>query len=502
MAIMRASLWSFALISLLGADCDTVSDEKVKGSDRWVSANSKPAPIACAHDDELSVFDNEIILKIDSIIAGASQCREVSEHGEKSSNQELGYCAVEEVVFETKQGHEWSKGQRILIIDHGMKSLSLTRYKKRVLDFVDFDDKGELVTDTKPLKIHQGRRLIFSQVLGEEHPYIPARKLHDLDRFKSIWTLFPEASRLAEHGNPIFEILAEHNPKAEFVVAQLPDLLSSPFEQYFCSPSEKSLSEIASLYSRTSDALLSLIKKHDVTFIQYAEDATFEAFKNQFSAKCRKIEADDKEKWIRKVQRKHFANFVKPLTSLKDVILVQAGASSPSYTLQANDRNYLMDCAALPNRLRVGALNMVAPELPVDGANRFDLLARSQFNAQGCVDLYINSGVNSGCSKSEWKKSWLAAPHAVKYSEDGILEQAQMGLTPSWASPVALSYLIYLKSRLPPQTTTEQLLAHANNFGKGKVKDPAFFAQFEKCRVKNDPSAAPPRNVSQWDRGL
>lgn len=452
---VRAAFVILALVSILGADC-----EKAKNRTSQVPPS---VAFVCAHDDVLSLRDIETIQKIRSVLATSES-----------------YQDIEYETFLPKPAHAWSAGQRILLIDHGMHALAFTRYKQRVLDFLEFDEHDALTTSTHALKMHRGRRMIFSVILGDEHPYMPARKINDLNFSSAISQAFPSTD-LVGHGTPIFGILAEHNPKAEFVISQLPNLLAKPFKDHFCSPSAKSLSQISSFFKSTSDALLNAIQKHDINFIQYAEDATFDAFSGQFREMCPKYlyEAD----WIRKVQRAHLKYFVKPLTQVPEVILVQAGASS-SYKIEKGDKNFWMDCAQLPNRLRVGALNQLAPTLPIEGANQFELLSPSQRNAEACVDLFVNSGVNYEWPKFEALRDWQAAAHAVKFSDDGLTEVAYTGLKPSWAAPVALSYLIYLKNRLPKATTAKELLEHANNNGNGKIKDPAFFGQFDKCRHK------------------
>ena len=455
--IIRVAIVTLALFAVLGADCEKVTN---------LSTHSSPsAAYVCAHDDVLSSKDIETIQKIKSVLVASEN-----------------YLDIEYETFVPKPAHMWSTGQRILLIDHGMHALAYTRYKQRVLDFLDFDEHGALTTSTHALKMHRGRRIIFSEIIGNDHPYIPARKINDLNLSAEISQKFP-ATDLVGHGTPIFGILAEHNPKAEFVISQLPNLVAWPFKDHFCSPSTESLSRISSLFESASNALLAAIHRHDLNFIQYAENATFDAFNGQFVETCKSIAYDQRADWIRHVQRAHLKHFVKPLTHIPEVILVQAGASS-NYKLNKGDKNFWMDCASFQNRLRVGALNKVTPGLPIEGTNRIDLLPPNQRNAEACVDLFVNSGVNYEWPKFDALLDWQAAPHAIKFSDDGLTEVAYTGLKPSWAAPVALSYLIYLKNTLPPGTTAKELLAHANNNGSGKIKDPAFFAQFEKCHYK------------------
>lgn len=452
---MRAAFVTLALIFVLGADCEKVTNH--------TSQTLQSAAVVCAHDDVLSLKDIDTIEKIKSVLASC----EIHQN-------------IEYETFLPKPAHAWSEGQRILLIDHGMHALAFTRYKQRVLDFLDFDEHGALTTSTQALKMHRGRRIIFSDIIGDENPYIPARKINVLNLSVAINQAFP-SSDLVGHGTPILGILAEHNPKAEFVISQLPNLAAKPFKDHFCAPSEDSLSQISSLFERTSNTLLTAIRKHDINFIQYAENATFDAFSEQFVESCPKT--NQRSDWIRKVQYAHLKYFVKPLTQVPEVILVQAGASA-SYKLEKGDKIFWMDCAPLPNRLRVGALNHLNTPLPIDGANQFNLLPQTQHNAEACIDLFVNSGVNYAWPQLGVLSDWQAAPHAIKFSDDGLTEVAHTGLTPSWAAPVALSYLVYLKNTLPKEISAKDLLAHANNYGNGKIKDPAYFAQFDKCRYK------------------
>lgn len=472
--MMRAGIWLLALLSLMGNECNVRTPQEKKEGEVSLQA------FACAHDDQLSDADKETLRLIDLVLEETPNCPTLGGPETEWPESVHGFCSIDEETFSAKEAHDWSKGQRILLIDEGMHRLAFTRYKRRVLDFVESDSFGSMVTVTTRLKMHRGERLISSEVIGEGNPYMPARKLNGLSRFSTLAKKFPNFTILG-HGTPIFGILAEHNPKAEFVVAQLSNLIAEPFLSHFCSPSEDSLKQIESLYNNASQTLLELVRKYDINFIQYAGDATFDAFSSQFTEACKAIPNLQKADWISRIQNAHLKYYFQPFTSVPGVILVQAGASAP-YKLKEGDRNFLMDCASLPNRLRVGSLNMLAPELPIEGSNNYELLSVRQRNAEVCVDIFINSGVNSDWYKTDRLSDWQAAPHAIKFTDYGMVEHVYMGLTPSWASPVALSYLIYLKKTLPHGTTTEELLAHANNHGHGKMKDPAFYAQFDKCR--------------------
>jgi hypothetical protein len=464
---MRASKWIMLVLPLLGFRC---------GPDPRKSFD--PNYIVCAHDDQMSQKDLDTLQAISEVVAEESTCLDITDEKSDWPENSVGNCAVEEVEFEKKAPHEWSKGQRILIVDDGMHRAAFTRYKKRVLDFLEYDETGTLDTTQKPIRMHRGERLVLSEILGEQNPYMPARKLNDSRGGRELKQKFPSMESVG-HGSIILGILAEHNPQAEFVIAQLPPHFTGLYPEHFCRPSEQSLKEIEAHFKSASDKLIEVIRQNEISFIQYAENVVGEdTFPSYYQRDCNDAPTPNLSEWFRSVQRAQFEFFVKPLGSIPGVILVQAGPR-PNYKVEAGDEKYLMDCSPLPNRLRVGFLNVLSSQLPIEGANDFDLLWSSQNNARECIDLFVNGGAVGGNSR---ERKWKAAPYAIKFACDGMIEIPYMELSTSWASPVGLSYLIYLKKSLPPETTVQELLHHANNGGKGKMKDPAFFAQFEKCR--------------------
>ena len=81
----------------------------------------------------------------------------------------VGNCALEKVLFQQKQGHHFSLGRRVLIIDWDEFPMVYTRYRQRVLDLIQPNDTGYYTTIKDPLYIVSALRKILSDTIGDRY---------------------------------------------------------------------------------------------------------------------------------------------------------------------------------------------------------------------------------------------------------------------------------------------------------------------------------------------
>jgi len=241
-----------------------------------------------------------------------------------------------------------------------------------------------------------------------------------------------------DHGSDILATLGELNPDAEFVVAlrqEPPDFRAN-------------LHDLRRYYENLVTSYRKLISEYGVRFINMSFGSTAQNGENAA------------------IELEHF---FKPLGSIPGVILVQAGVQNVKRPLLANDPEYLSDCAAIPNRVRVGEVSFGR-----DDAGK--ALSDSQINALACTDVIVNKGPKLArirkayFDKTPYNKDEL-------YCASGIdIFACQYGT--SYTAPLFVSYLLYLQETHPELNTTQKLIEKATEGGILNVKDPGTHRQF------------------------
>lgn len=339
------------------------------------------------------------------------------------------------VGFTPKQPSEKSQGQRILVIDAGMRLPAYTRYKSRVLDDLEPDDDGVYRSVSKDIELPRGMVHILSSILDERHPDTPALALDSIAKreVNGPDLLFaPDYSPW--HGDMIFATLADLNPEAEFVIAQLKNI---PHHLLSKNHKEEEVIALTGHYlDNLAESLIATIKKYDINFVNMSFGETTRAIRESIASRL--APELDSTAFYRRILRLLKERFYERLFSLKDIVFVQAAASSAS-ELDVNDEDFSIDCAKYSNRIRAGFIEQLETDVPKEGAYRENYLSNK--NTRLCTDLFFNSGVERGFGGDQIK-----GKHPYFMTSDGIGATILYSrFTSSWATPFVLSYLNFRK---------------------------------------------------------
>ena len=142
--------------------------------------------------------------------------------------------------------------------------------------------------------------------------------------------------------------------------------------------------------------------------------------------------------------------------------------------------NLYVDCTIFPQRLRVGAFSNPQIYLPKSGTSNRSDLGQIPNTALIQADLSINL---REIYLSHTLTDNIVKPGSVRFTMDGITSFPIHLAGTSWSTPIALSYLNYLKQTNPPGTSVEDLIRLATSDGKGRFKDPVWNGELEIYRL-------------------
>lgn len=352
-------------------------------------------------------------------------------------------CRYMTVGFKQKLPSPQSIGQRILVIDQGMRLPAYTRYKSRVLDDIEPSEYGKYFSTIKPIEIRAGELRILSEILDERFPGVSAKSLNHIS--KKYNQTFRSKKYSPEHGDAIFATLADLNPRADFVIAQLP----KPGEQHLCDPNK-----LADYFRQASNSLIQKIGHYQISFVNMSFGHSFLTLEKDLK-RC-----PAKEPWSRDVEQALKIvkeNFYEALFSLENVIFIQAASSFEQHQNS-------IDCTFFPNRVRAGYIETLETAAPYAG---------TQGTYKSCTDVIVNTGVLFEGDEL------IEGPFPYQLTLKGIgSAPVMMPFQSSWAAPIVLSYLNFIM-----QTGTkkkESVLASLVN--SNLMIDPFRHQQFERFR--------------------
>jgi len=384
---------------------------------------------------------------------------------------DIDWCDTVCVALEAKSASPSSLGQRILVIDLGMVLPAYTRYKSRVLEHFVLDERGFYRSSKQEIRIPRTIFAVLSEILDDQNP---ATTAHQLNPVSSLFDKHNKVNNsLVQHGDEIFATLADLNPEAEFVIANLG---STPKED-FCSANEDhaAFERYGTFIRNSAVSLQSIIEKHGINFVNmsfgYSEETFMRIWRDSCSGKSQPERA-----FFLNIHEMYFRNFYEPLFSLDNVVFVQAAPYS-YYDLEESSSEFYSDCQSVPNRIRVAGFSAKEPHLPILGADDEHLLSSSVKGALGCTDIAINFGISA-------KRPYEDGPFPVMTTINGF-GASSLGTRPSSSSaaPIALSYMIYLKKSGDVQGEGTFFVDNFKKYHQGKLVEPARYRQFEINRL-------------------
>ena len=432
--------------------------------------------------------------------AASREIREILEQTEECPKTNgTGNCALEILEFHPRKASESSRGQRIMVIDVDLDEIGSWRHKSRILDVLVPSAGGEF--ESVPVvktKIPKAMKMVI-ELLDSRYPWMSPKSFVAIERlYRQKFSNF-DKSYPRTHGFQIFNHLAEYNPKAEFVL--VPQQSLSADDLCALAHEKEVLKRIRQTIKNQTRSIIDKIKNHEINYINMSFGRTVEMLFDERKLKCQKP-SDER---LREVIKIYLEEFFWPLSSIENVIVVQANAESLNEllslevfkeptcsvlerafwleTCSLNEKrsfnydsidesglDYLTDCVNLPNRLRVGKISAIRPDISDEGTEDLTLIDdKDSQNALKCTDIYINQGAKIRRNISlelPPKEDWS---FTLWESVNGIGAEPVLITGSSNVAPVAISYLIQLK-RMHPELTPKQLLKKAKS--GGIIKDP------------------------------
>lgn len=229
--------------------------------------------------------------------------------------ESLSECDTEEVTLIPKT-HMKGTAEQILVIDQNIRLAAYTRYKSRVLDHLIANDDGKFVSDPQMFKVPKPVFEVLSNILDEKNPLTPAVQLNDVaDEFAKHLRCVDSNTG---HGAEIFGTLADLNPEAEFVVADLMDSFRNGFCQIHSDEDARDQYKVQ--LRMASRSLSEQIRKYYIDYVNMSFGHDSDSFEDRWSHFC----GGEKPKSFVEHQKIFFTEFYKPLLANKRVVFVQA----------------------------------------------------------------------------------------------------------------------------------------------------------------------------------
>jgi len=190
-----------------------------------------------------------------------------------------------------------SENQRILILEGsiGMPDSALGRYKHRVLGIHVFPDEHTFqYVEQFPVKRQSVLLYLVGDYLAKLPYHVPVVSLSSIyESLKDSNNLQIETIRgissggLSGHSVTIFEILADLNPEAQFVIATSPDNLVYA-KDIFCNFYEENIfAQVEAINHTAAQQVVGLIKKYNINYINISEAKTYDKFVWQYQNACK-----------------------------------------------------------------------------------------------------------------------------------------------------------------------------------------------------------------------
>ena len=409
------------------------------------------------HDEHSTIQD------IQSTVKEAPSCDENSSHPLCTM---VDYSS-DATYFDLDAHHS----TRIMIVDSASAVGSSLRIRKMIKNRYSVNSDGSYSESSISVKIPRGLANIWESLERNKQTFTPElyQELRDdaEAKFMSV-TSFPY-----DHANSIIDIISQYTPESALILADLPNV-----QNMIC---KSNIDGVKSYLTNASKSIAKIAISEEVEFINLSAG---------FSRKT--LEKDIWQSYCQKSQKMPMAisrailklqtDFIKSLSNLNGILLVQAGVSLKS-TDQANSEFAPSDCTTdeFPNRLRIGGYNSKTFQTTPEGkklSNHPHILSPNQKNAVNCTDLYVNSGLG---------KSFPYSPgeHYVAITNTGLGTYPIPFFPTSTAAPVALSFLVYYKqANYGEQKMTNQEVSEIHkHFASYKLLlDPVRYNQFMKSR--------------------
>ncbi len=430
----------------------------------------------------------------------------------KKDPQDSGPCERVTIKFEAKQAKKSSRGQRIMLIDSGFQIPAMLRYAPRVLDILEHEESsGNYHTSQKTLRTYKAVKeiyhdliggkyidlpgILFSEIIGERGWEGPIEKINAIGDTLLFEGETEISDHWSSHGAVILNKLASYNPHAEFVLVD--DTESSQTRKNLgidiCKIEEDPsiIKKYRKFTQEETSSLIRSINKYEVNFLSLSSSFSLTHTRRLFSD-CSKIK--NKERAARRIHKIDLDYYIKPLLNLPDLIVVQAVDNSGNFHNPEERKEHPMSCSAYPSHVRVGVFGMRHSGISPEGTDDISKIPDSKRAILPCVDMAVNIGSSDDPTDEEdryshiaWKGCDIQSQCCAHYDPFfGAGKGARLNgmfYSTSFAVPVALSHLIYLKNTLPEGTSMDDVIKKLKEDKDHFIKDPIRNRQIEVYRL-------------------
>ncbi|SFD71883.1 Ig-like domain-containing protein [Pseudoalteromonas denitrificans] len=431
-----------------------------------ISDGSKQTSQAIVDVKVLSTSDKVVMLKtqVDNNIT--TTIADINEQGINCQDKEpkLGtaMCDFKDVAFNDRQfiAEKTLAEQTILVLDYGFNYQANIRYRSRIKALLKYNPEAQKFTDYNPsISISNiGDKVLseidnfkFTDEQGNQSPAFvsaswfnllaPIMKEMDTDDGFDYRT----GESYASHSASVLPYLMETNPQANFVLVEFGDDLLQSHPDLLCNIATEELTEISEKVA--IDFRNNILKKYQVGFINMSAGHSVKAVKiNWLNAQCTGGLSD---------QNAHLlVNTLSPL--YKAIHATDGVISVQALDYGLNEQNFPLEAMEFKNRVKVLPYTTNAEDtlLPIDG--KVDAVkpvnnADDWFRERDWTDYYVNFGVE----RFSFGTVFNSTPK-LTFGLSGIGSAIESYIFPSWAAPVALSHIIYLKNTLFQNETMDQ----------------------------------------------
>ncbi|GHG98418.1 hypothetical protein [Comamonas sp. JC664] len=325
-----------------------------------------------------------------------------------------------------------STGEAILIADD-FRAVSplMLRYRNRLQGVLRTTEDGTVATTQVswhvPLRFHE----VMTSFSGPD--FIPAEWLRSL-RIPISETYGAHLGSGATHGNFVFALLVEANPRQPIVLWDDHGFRDVPLGA-FCdtATTPEALEPLREHARRKADSLRAYLDTYNVRFINYSRGTTVHTLRELWEQRCHAPAPAD-------------AVLLAKLETEAPVLEVLFGspgvfaAHAAGYVSSPEESPFDFPSARFSNRLRIGFFTALESGLDPMGRGSHEGLQGQP--ASQAVDVYLNSGV-------EPVRPFAYGPTPLLHASDFGLDVLPITHTStSWIAPLGLSRFIYLRERL------------------------------------------------------
>ncbi|MDC0709136.1 hypothetical protein POL68_11740 [Stigmatella sp. ncwal1] len=386
-------------------------------------------------------------------------------------------CQPQAFRFEPNQFSMFpDTGEAILIVDEfSQLPLRAIRYKNRLKGFFRAQAGG----DIQPVQFDWNTPpTLFGVLTRFAIPdLIPAESLQRLGvRLNEVFG--PPSSENFGHGNIIFSLLIEANPRQPVVILDRPTLAGIAREE-FCDSTGESHPALLQKSEHVASELVRIMTEHDVRFVNVSFGETLETIRDSWSRLCVGNLPSDS---VLREKLAAYKPIVEALSGTPGVFAAQAAIDASN----AQDFPYDYPTQEYPNRVLAGYFTTLTSGLDEQG--RGDYSALVGWPQRQNVDLYLNSGV--------------LPQRPFPYNQTPLLQVDGFGTdiypitstATSWIAPLALSRFIHLRySSFGNDAMNDQLIekirarmvpvACGNPSAACVYQDPLLHGQIEAVRL-------------------